>query len=322
MSNYDTAKLVRGVVSDRDLIPVLTHFHMYGLRLQGTNGKLTIDAPWDDLSIDAPINIPAEPFVRAFEAMSEPHLLLKEDCLFVTEGKMRVKIPLSQDEFPRCEEPTDWQPMDNSIRDVCRSIRMFVSEDASRPWACGVLYRDDFMYATNNVVVVRKKWSDPWHNEFTIPGFGIDQLAKIDKDIDLFHVRDSAVGFKTKGDTWMESARYNSPWPDVESLFAAQDWDDLPPLSGTELTIVDKLLPFVPDKRHPVIQFQGNKISTMEGKMEAAVDIDCGHAAFHAVPLREVLAQATHMRFDAYPKAVPFENRATGLQGIIAGVTI
>lgn len=322
MSNYETAKLVRSVVSERDLIPVMTHFHMYKGRLQGTNGKLTLDAAWPEYTRDEAINIPAEPFVRAFEAMDNPNLALRDEFLHVSEGRMRVKIPINQEVFPICHKPEEWDPMDNSILEAMRYVRPFVSDDASRPWACSVLYFDGHIYATNNVTIVRTPWHIGSFSEietFTLPSFGMDQLIRCNRTINGIHVRDNAIGFEMKDGVWMESVRYTEQWPNVTGFFEGVDWDMLPALGGDEKGIVEKLLPFVPDKRHPVIKFEGDKISTMEGAMEAAIDTNCGHGAFHATPLMEVLNHAVRMDLDKFPR-VPF--KGPHLEGVIAGVHI
>ena len=322
MSNYETAKLVRSVVSDRDLIPVMTHFHMYLGRLQGTNGKLTLDAPWPEYLRDDPINIPAEPFVRAFEAMDDPHVSLKDEYLHIQEEKMRVKIPLNLELYPVCKRPEEWDPMDDTILDAMRKIQPFISNDASRPWACGVLYLEGYLYATNNIVIVRTPWTIGDFSEvktFTLPGFGIDQLLRCNRSINGIHVRDIAIGFELEGDVWMESVRYVEAWPDIKKMFEGEQWEGMTKLSGNEIGIVERLLPFVPDKRHPVIKFEGDKITTMEGAMEASVEVNCDHATFHSTPLIEVLRVATHMNFSAFPK-VPFKGR--DIEGIIAGVII
>jgi len=322
MSNYETAKLVRSVVSDRDLIPVMTHFHMYNGRLQGTNGKLTLDASWPEYLSEESINIPAEPFVKAFEAMDDPNLILKDEFLYVTEGRMRVRIPTNLEVFPVCHKPEKWDPMDNSILHAIRHIREFVSDDASRPWACSVLYLDGYLYATNNVTIVRTPWNVSSFSDvesFTLPSFGIDQLVRCNREVTAIHVRTNAIGFEMEGDVWMESVRYTEKWPEVSRFFDDVEWNSIPKLRGDEKGIVEKLLPFVPDKRHPVIKFEGDKISTMEGAMEAAIDTNCGYGAFHATPLLKVLTEATAMDLEKFPK-VPFEGPY--IEGIIAGVHI
>lgn len=322
MSNYETAKLVRSVVSERDLIPVMTHFHMYTGRLQGTNGKLTLDASWPEYLSEESINIPAEPFVRAFEAMENPNLTLRDEFLYVNEKRMRVRIPINQEVFPICHKPENWHPMDNSILDAMRFVRPFVSDDASRPWACSVLYFDGYLYATNNVTIVRTPWdigSLCDIETFTLPSFGMDQLTRCNRAVTGIHVRDNAIGFEMEGDVWMESVRYTEQWPNVTGFFEDVDWSGLPKLGGNERDIVEKLLPFVPDKRHPVIKFEGNKISTMEGAMEAEIETNCGHGAFHSTPLMEVLNHATKMDLEKFPR-VPF--KGPHLEGVIAGVHI
>lgn len=320
MSDYSVVKLVRSVVAERDLIPVMTHFHLYEGRIQGTNGKLTLDAPWTDYLREDSINVPAEPFVKAFETMADPHPSLTERHLHLSEGKMRVRIPLSVDAYPRCERPTGGNRVDDDLLRTLRAIRPFISEDASRPWACGALVQDGWAYATNNIVMVRQRLEGDY-DDFTLPGFAIDQLGRCDKGILEISIRENAIGFELEDDIWMESTRYAEQWPNVDRFF---DWDhDLPRLRGNEKAIVDKLLPFVPDERHPVIRFMGEKIATLEGEMEALVEVDCGEAAFHAVPLQLVLSVATHMDLDPYPKPMPFIGGLDGeLEGIIMGVSL
>jgi predicted acyl esterase len=120
------------------------------------------------------------------------------------------------------------------------------------------------------------------------------------------------------GEVWMESLRYTEQWPAVEDMFDQIDFDSLPKLDGTEKDAVERLLPFVPDKRMPVINFEGDRISTMEGAMEAEIETHCGVGSFHATPLLEVLKVATHLNVDAHPRS-PF--KGPSVQGIIAGVT-
>jgi hypothetical protein len=301
----------------------MTHFHLYPGRIQGTNGKLTLDAPWPDYMRDESINVPADPFVKAFEMMINPDISIRDEFLHVTQGKMKVKIPINVDHFPVTPKPDYWDPMDDSMLPCARFLRPFISEDASRPWACSLLYRGGYLYATNNVVMVRTPWSVGSLSEveeFTFPAFGVDQVLRTQKSISGMQITENAVHLELEGDVWIKSVRYVEKWPNVEKMFDKFDYKNLPRLSGEEHGIVEKLLPFVPDKRHPVIRFMNDKIATMDGDMEAAVEISCDEAVFHATPLLDVLKVATHMDFNHYPAAVPF--RGNQLDGMIMGVKI
>ena len=41
----DVLDFVRGSISKKDIVPILKSFHVYDGRIQGTNGRLTIDSP-------------------------------------------------------------------------------------------------------------------------------------------------------------------------------------------------------------------------------------------------------------------------------------
>lgn len=322
MSNSEVLRLVKSVVPDRDLIAVMTHFHMYGGRIQGGNGRMAIEAPWVDFPSDEPISVPADPLVKAFEAMADPKITITPGGkLKVSEGRMRVQIPISTEKYYLAEKPADFVPFDDSVLRTMRKVRPFVSEDASRPWAMGVLIRDGYLYATNNVVMVRKRVDTDL--EFSLPGYAIDQLSRYQKKVEGIHVEPNHVTFTMEGDTWFQSNRYAEQWPDVTKFFEGME-EVGPELTGKELAAVQKVLPFVPDKRHPVIRFVGNKVATLSGDMEAEIETDNDYqeANFHAVPLQLVLGVATHMDFTKYPQPVPFWNPADGLEGVFVGVRL
>lgn len=320
MSNVETARLVRSVVAERGLLPIMSNFHIYDGRIQGTDGKMTLDAPWDWEG--DPINVSAAPFVKAFENMETPTLELKGDHLLAKHKRMRVKIPMSLDSanpFPRCERPSgDWMAMDNTFLEACRRVRSFVGTDMARQWSNAVLVRDGWVYATNNVSLARTRfdWEGP---EFTVPAYALDQLARTGLEIDGFFLEPGKKVAFSMGDVWLESSVYEHPWPDVQDMIP--DCTDLPEIPEGLAAAVDKVLPFVPDSSFPVIKLCEDKVSTLEGDMSAEIELACpAEAAFNATPLRTVLSYARFADFSAYPQAVPFRNAAGNLEGLIMGV--
>lgn len=317
MSNFETAKLVRSVVAERGLLPIMSNFHIYDGRIQGTDGKMTLDAPWD--WDGEPINLLAEPLVRAFENMETPKLELKGDHLLAKHKRMRVKIPVSLEQFPRCPEPEgEWHVIDNTFLEACARLRAFVGSDMARQWSNAVLVRDGWIYATNNVSMARTKfaWQGP---DFTLPAYALDQLQRMQRELDGVIIEpEKKVAFRMD-DVWLESSVYTGAWPDVHTMIP--DTGDLPELPEGMLEAVDKILPFVPDKRFPVICLKEDKISTMDGAQSAEIDLSCAvEGSYHATPLRTVLAYARYADFSVYPQAVPFRNAAGTLEGLLMGV--
>lgn len=319
MSNSEVLRLVRSTVADRDIGTGLTNFRVYDGRVQGTNGKMCLDAPWPDFPSQEPLSIPANPLVKAFEAMASPDLTIKEDTLTVKEGKMRVRIPLSREPFTPQTGPTKRCAVDSDLLLQLRTLRPFVSDDASRPWSMGVKVTGGYMYATNNVIIVRKKVETDL--DFDIPGFAIDQLGRSQKEILGINTTEKLIDFILEDDVWFSTVRYAAQWPEIDHFFD-RDFSSLPELNGNEKAAVEKVLPFVPDPRHPVIRFTGNKVATLEGEMEAEIETEGNREAnLHATPLLLVLSHATHFDFNEYPKFMPFRC-GNGMEGVMIGVRL
>lgn len=315
-----TLNFVKGAVSTKDLIPVLTNFHFYNGRVQGGNGRITIDAPLDLRGID--ITVPAVPFLRAIDAckgVPQELSFTKNGRLVIKRGKFRSMLPLSNPEdFPLISMDLTghmlWKP-DIDLIAALRTIRPFVGEDASRPWACGALFKDGYIYATNNVVMARIPWDMP-DGSMNLPSFAIDELLRINEQPDGFMYCDTYAGF-FYGDRWLRSQLFSVEWPDVAMFFESADIDNVP--QGL-LEAVQKVLPFCPDSKFPTITFNEDGVHTADGDMGASVEgFDLTPSKYRAEPLEMVLSHATHIDLTKYPKPVPFKG-VNGLEGVIIGL--
>ena len=311
---------VKGAVSTKDLVPVLTNFHFYSGRVQGSNGRITIDAPLELGTVD--ITVPAVPFLRAVEACDgAPQLNITEGGrLTMKRGKFRSILPLSDNSaFPLqeiCDVPdSKWAP-DSGLIKVLRTIRPFIGEDASRPWACGVLFKDGWLYATNNVVMVRLGYTMPEDIEINLPSYAVDELLRIGKD----PVRvsyDSSYALFHYGESWLRSNLFDSQWPDVSKFFQQEK---LAPVPEGLREAVEKIRPFCQDSKFPVIELNETGVHTAEGDMGASVEgYELPYSKYRAEPLQLVLSHAKTIDLTKYPGPVPF-TADNGLEGVIIGV--
>ena len=87
------------------------------------------------------------------------------------------------------------------------------------------------------------------------------------------------------------------------------------------LEAVQKVIPFCPDSRFPVITLTETDVRTAEGVMAASVECVNGlfPSKYRAEPLLLVLQQAKQIDLTKYPSPVPFAG-LNGLQGVIIGV--
>lgn len=320
--------LVRGAAADKDLIPVLTHVLSYDGRLQGYNGRMSIDVPCVEVA-GMDFTVPAVPFLKAVDACNgEPDLgMTPGGKLRVSKGKFRVLLPSGDATlFPRVSVPRQFQDMPSKdskafVESLAR-LRPFVGKDASRPWACGVLLTDEYAYATNNQVLARCPLSVPFTN-CNVPSDMVDELLTVSKRAqavpDAFWQEDNVLSLRLPGDVWVSSRLFDSEWPDVARMFP--EWEDGVGGLGHLLQDVMSVQPFCPDPKNPTVKLGPQGVSTLEGDMCANVDGQSfPECAFRVETLIDVLRVATRVDFSAYPNPVPFSG--PGIEGVMVGVRL
>jgi DNA polymerase III sliding clamp (beta) subunit (PCNA family) len=316
----DTLNLVRGAVSTKDLLPVLTHFHIYDGRVQGGNGRIAIDAPCPELA-GFDCTVPAERFLKAVDACDgEPRLKLTAGGkLIVSKGKFRAMLPLANHAaFPKItrEHKHSVQTPRAKLLPVLRKLYSFIGEDASRAWSCGVFFSGGYAWATNNVVLARVPYDEP--RAYILPIFAVDELLRIGQEPAAIENEDNALSFGFVDGWWMRCQKLEGAWPDVAAFLPAQPSDSYAPAKALA-DAVRKVQPFCPDPKHPVIQTGPEGVSTLDGDMSASVGHDgLPPGRFRAEPLLAVLDAAAGIDLSTYPKACYW--RGAGIDGVIVGL--
>lgn len=312
-------KFVRGAVSDKDLVPVLTCFHIYDGRIQGSNGRIAIDVACPELE-GINITVPADRFLKAVDACAgEPKLKVTENGnLTVSRGKFRTTIPLVTDKNYPLQQPEGEQvdfPDGKKFMQAMKILRKFCADDMQRPWACGVLLSDRAAYATNNVVIAKHDIDVGLYAEVIVPFFSVDELLRIGKAPTGWKIDARSVTFFYE-DGWFKTQLFEGEWPEIERFFEEQT--SVPVLEGM-LMDVEKIKPFCPDKKVPVIKLTANGISTLDDAT-LIEGREFKESAFRIEPLLAVLQVAKFIDFEPYPGPCPF--RGDGIQGVIMGMRL
>lgn len=316
-------RFVRGAVSTKEMIPVLTAFHIYDGRIQGMNGRLTIDCPCPELA-GMDITIHAETFLKAVDGCDgEPKLeIISEGKLKISRGGFKVVLPLlPHDSFPKqAQDGVEGVKIATGLLPSLRVLQPFMGEDASRPWACGMLFRNGMAYATNNSTLVGVE-AYRFETDLNLPFYLIDELLRIGEEPGSAHSTGDSISFSFKSGAWIKSQLMALEWPGaVESMLQFDAVQDVIP-SGLARA-VEKLVPFCPDKKVPIIKFTPEGIQTMDGDKSACItEFSLPGGSFRAEPLITMLNAASHAQFAEYPARIPFSGPA-GLRGIMMGVKI
>lgn len=325
----DAIELVRGAVSTKELVPVLTHFAVHEGLLHGFNGRVHLCAPVPELK-GLSFTVPAVPFLKAVDACgTEPKVEQLEGRVRVSSGRFKALLPTGAVEaFPFPEPPPKKlrTKVPAPLLPVLKALRPFIGEDALRPWSAAVRVDAGHAFATNNVTLAaaRVHLALP---AMTLPVFAVDELLRIGLEPTHLSLQEHAAVFHLPGNAWCRTALFVDPWPDVLGvLHAAHKGAKLTPVAAGLLEDVQRVRPFCPDAALPILRVSAAGVATQEGEMSA--EIVAPHTAdasgsYHAVPLELVLSAATHadwLRCPRVPWKAAERSSSVALEGVLMGV--
>lgn len=318
---------VRGAVSTKDLVPVLTHFAFRDGTVAGFDGRLYIQAPLPKTLRKLACTVDAVKFLAAVDACDgEPQLTVADGKLKVSRGNFAATLPtgdLAQfvPAMPdKAAEKPSWR---SPMLPTLQRLLPFIGEDASRPWACGVLFSGTRAYATNNVVLVRTKLRQglPGKGDCNLPRFAVEELLRIGEEPTGIGRSDNSLTFHYADGSWLRTTLFDTAWPKPpDELLKPQGeaWPVAPELAAA----VTQVQPFCPDPKNPIIRFSGTTVLTLEGVHSAVVTGlkgPLGHGAYRAEPLLAVLAAASHAAWGDFPRV---HWLGPELEGIMVGVPL
>lgn len=316
-------EIVKGAVSRKDLSPVLRHLLIRHGWVMATNGRMTIYTPIEGLD-EFDMIVPADKFITAVKACKNPKFKITDTGrLSITGGGFRALLPLMNGvEFPTPKQ-TGTMISDDSFIHGLTLAHEFMGDDASRPWSNGVLFHKGYVYATNNVIMVRADigWTGPTVN---VPSFLVEELLRIKKKPTGIRVDEHTITLQLEDNVWINSVLLPSGWPNAKALFDRTPFDGVKPIPDGLGETIKNLVPFCPNPKMPVIVFSEEGVSTESGDQEAAVQVEgLSKSRWRAEPLIRLLSGASgssiSIDFSLYPAACPWI-RENGSEGLIIGL--
>ena len=289
----ETLQFVRGVVAERDVVQALTHFCIHQDHIQGSNGRITIDAPCPGVGFEAVV--PAEQFLRAVDACGgEPKIRFTDTGKLVVEKKpFRAYLPnLPLDQYPRMDPSGGKKTKPKTpLLPTLRLLRPFLGDDADRKWAATMVFINGSALASSNVMIASAK-CEAFAGEIQLPFYLIDELLRIGTEPEAYALDASSITFFW-GKQWMKGQLILGEWP----LETAKKWlaekTKMVPVPPMLAASVERLVPFCPDPKFPVIHFNKGGIATALGDMQADIaGFDVGEGAFRAENLGPMLSRS------------------------------
>lgn len=219
-SILEVLKFVKGGVSRKEHLPVLQHFCIRNGEIQSGNGVIALSSP---IPLGLDCNPLAAPFISAIGACEQmsavPALsLLENGRLRIVAGKFRVNIDCTPTDYPHLLPEGTYIELQPGLLKAFDILEPMVGEDASRPWARGILVRDGSAYATNNVVIGQYWLGWKFSFDVNIPDECIREIVRIKREPVGLSASERSITFHYDDGRWIRSQLLTTAWPSIEPV--------------------------------------------------------------------------------------------------------
>lgn len=321
----DTIRFVRGAVSDKATgpQPILTHFFIYDGRIQGSDGRVAIDASCPELDISATLN--ADKFLRAIDICGDKVKLKTTEGgrISITDGRFRATLASHTADYPR-NDPSKGKKIKvpPGFIDELRILKPFIGEDATRAWASNIYFHKGNAFAIYNAMLGTILKSVMAELEMSLPLHCMEELIRIGTPPDSMIQDSNSLTFFWGKDRWLKSQLLVDEWPSktAEELVVSFP-KKLQAIPDGFLDAVKKLTPFCRDPDYPIIDFDERGISTEEGDSKAEIiGIKLKSFRSDSRNLIALLEVADEMLVADDGKRAYFKSKENRWLGILAGI--
>ena len=312
----ETLSFVRGAVAKKDFIPALTHFHIKNGIIQSANGVMTLSSPID---IDLEASPRAVDFIRVIKTCKKETSLhlTKAGRLAVKSGRFKAFVPCAETEYPHVQPKGVHYTVPETFLETIKVLAPFMAEDASRPWANGMLFKDRSVFVTNNVLLVQKWLDIPFPVTANIPKAAIKELIRIKENPQTLQLDESKLTLHFAGGRWLQTSLNKLEWPDLEAVLNRES--NQVTIDNRLQEIVQEIAPFVDEMGR--VYFHDNTVTTTKEEEEGVLfENENAHhtGCYHFKQLEHMLTVAKTIDLTCYPKPSIFYGEK--LRGAIIGL--
>lgn len=304
----DSLKFVKGSVAKKDPVPALTHFSIKSGVIRGYNGLICMAAPIP-LALDCQPK--AIPFTKAIEICegldSTPAFSMTAGGkLTVKSGSFKVHIECIMDEFPPIEPEGERIPVQPGLLDALRALAPMIAEDASRPWARGILLRDGSAFATNNVVIGEYWIGYKMPFDMNVPEECIKEVLRVKQEPCAISATARSITFHYEDGRWIKSQLLTTDWPSIAPVLNKPS--NPAPLPPDFFNILGRIAPYADQSRRVFIRGDTLSTHTEEGVgASATVDAEIAQRGVYNVDLlRSLDGLVARIDFSLYPQPCLF----------------
>lgn len=312
----DALRFVQGAIAKKDFVPALQHFRIEGGTIRGYNGMMGLCCPID---LDLNVSPKALPFVKAVQTCKAAIAIhmTTGGRLSIKSGAFKAFVDCIDEPFPEVVPEGRIVELNGDLLGMLKTLSPFIAEDASRPWARGILLRNHSAFATNNVCLIEYWLGYNFPVEINIPKAAVTELLRIKEEPVSLQLSETSVTFHFSGDRWLRTQTYPTNWPDLAKIFDRPS--KLSPIPPDLWQATEDLANFTDDLDRVFIRPGVLATSQAEGE-GASVNIAelVNPCCFNLKQLRLLENVATLIDLSCYPSPCAFQGER--VRGAIVGM--
>lgn len=245
MDLLSALKFVQGSVAKKELQEGLTHFRIVDGYVRGYNGVLALCSP---IGLNIDCTPKAEPMIKAIAACEDA-----VQMTMLTNGKLSIKSGGFKVSIDTIDGPTQHVEPEGTLYEIngekflngIKTVQAFISDDASRPWSCGVLIKEGSMFATNNTSIIQYWFGDVFPVVCVIPRLAVKELLRIKQPPVSVQATENSMTFHFGDGCWLRTQLIEPKWPDIEKIITKSEEGSNPyQLEPSLFDALEKIKPF------------------------------------------------------------------------------
>lgn len=313
-------KFAQGAIKKNNINPELEYYQIKGGRVVGYNGFMALSSP-------IPLDIEAKPkadlFYKALNACGDAVSidLTPAGRLHIKSGRFSAYVPCIDKEIYEVSPQGETFEAPPGLAQAFKRMLPFISEDASRPWAMGLLIDGGCLTATNNIIIIQE-WIGHQLPTMNCPRFAVAEVVRIGRDPVSIQVSPSSLVFHYDDGSWLYTQTLGSEWP-VDKMNEIMSAESVQmPIHPEFFGAVEDLAPFILEGHFSGVYFEdGSLTSAPKGAQEGArIEIEGLKAGpvFHVKALQLLSGLVDTIDWGLYPRPCIFYGK--NIRGAVIGL--
>lgn len=310
-------KFVQGSVAKKDFLPALTHFCIENGTVRGYNGIIALSSP---IPFDIACKPKGDQLVKAIRNCNDTIALsmTKAGRLSIKSGGFKAFVECVEGETAHVEPEGGRIDIDGaSLLAAIKAVSPFVADDASRPWANGILIKGQSVFATNNVILVEYWTGIDFPIVVNLPRQAVKEILRIDEAPEYAQTTENSLTLHYGNKRWIRTQLLSTEWPDLSKVLERESAQE--PIPEGLFQALENIAPFT-DKMGRVTFYEGTICTSLVEGEGANYDVrGLTHAGSYNVDMLASLNGIAHtIDFSAYPGPCIFHGER--LRGAIIGL--